>query len=392
MTSCAAKKQEVKPPQLVQYPITFDAAIKSMANNLAAQIQNYEARNQEKVDEEIIGIVIDPFFDADSGEIPGVSFDIEKKMISEIESKYEDISIKRLSPSTLEKAKYVLNGTIHLDYFNEGDKSFSRKYYRVSSSAVDLSNGKVIANADVWISDRDLDYKRTPVYEDSPMYLKDDSMDSAVSTSEKAAGEQAGKNYFNSLEINAILSEAGTAYNEGDYVEALNLFQKAANSRNGQIMKTYAGLYMTHYKLGNTEKASSAYSELIKISVEKYNNLTVKFLFNVNSVEFWDDPNLKRQYGIWIKEIGGYFSDQNYCLQIVGHSSHSGPIDWNDKLSLMRARRIQELLKPHFETVFERSEAIGKGFRENIVGTGTDDERDAPDRRVEFKVVNCGLL
>ena len=31
----------------------------------------------------------------------------------------------------------------------------------------------------------------------------------------------------------------------------------------------------------------------------------------------------------------------------------------------------------------------GQGSQESLVGTGTDDARDALDRRVEFKVVGC---
>ena len=34
-------------------------------------------------------------------------------------------------------------------------------------------------------------------------------------------------------------------------------------------------------------------------------------------------------------------------------------------------------------------QSVGIGFRENIVGSGTDDLRDALDRRVEFKVRSC---
>ena len=30
------------------------------------------------------------------------------------------------------------------------------------------------------------------------------------------------------------------------------------------------------------------------------------------------------------------------------------------------------------------------GFRENIMGSGSDDAVDALDRRVEFKIVGCG--
>jgi outer membrane protein OmpA-like peptidoglycan-associated protein len=36
-----------------------------------------------------------------------------------------------------------------------------------------------------------------------------------------------------------------------------------------------------------------------------------------------------------------------------------------------------------------RTETIGMGFRQNLVGSGTDDAGDALDRRVEFKVVQC---
>jgi outer membrane protein OmpA-like peptidoglycan-associated protein len=36
-----------------------------------------------------------------------------------------------------------------------------------------------------------------------------------------------------------------------------------------------------------------------------------------------------------------------------------------------------------------RIETAGVGSRENLIGSGTDDQRDALDRRVEFRVVGC---
>ena len=41
------------------------------------------------------------------------------------------------------------------------------------------------------------------------------------------------------------------------------------------------------------------------------------------------------------------------------------------------------------ETRGQRVRPEGKGWDETIVGSGTDDLRDALDRRVEFKVLNC---
>ena len=37
----------------------------------------------------------------------------------------------------------------------------------------------------------------------------------------------------------------------------------------------------------------------------------------------------------------------------------------------------------------DRMIATGRGYRDNLVGTGKDDASDALDRRVEFKVVGC---
>jgi outer membrane protein OmpA-like peptidoglycan-associated protein len=56
---------------------------------------------------------------------------------------------------------------------------------------------------------------------------------------------------------------------------------------------------------------------------------------------------------------------------------------------LERAKSIQKQLRKTFPEVFQRSQVIGKGFSENIVGTGSDDERDALDRRVELSIIDC---
>jgi len=77
------------------------------------------------------------------------------------------------------------------------------------------------------------------------------------------------------------------------------------------------------------------------------------------------------------------------CLSVVGNTSHSGPEQLNEQLSLQRAQVIQrriELLAPQTAS---RLSSVGMGWRENIVGTGTDDLRDAVDRRVEFRVRAC---
>ena len=72
-----------------------------------------------------------------------------------------------------------------------------------------------------------------------------------------------------------------------------------------------------------------------------------------------------------------------------GHTSRTGPEPLNERLSLMRAQYIKQRLDAGAPGVAKRTSAVGKGSRENISGLGTDDARDALDRRVEFKVMDC---
>ncbi len=77
------------------------------------------------------------------------------------------------------------------------------------------------------------------------------------------------------------------------------------------------------------------------------------------------------------------------CLQVVGHTSPTGPEPLNERLSVLRAEYVKNRLEREAPQLKGRVIASGVGSREKLVGTGTDDVRDALDRRVEFKVVPC---
>ena len=76
-------------------------------------------------------------------------------------------------------------------------------------------------------------------------------------------------------------------------------------------------------------------------------------------------------------------------MEIIGHTSRSGPEPINERLSVMRAQYIKQRLDTDAPQLKTRTKAIGKGSQETLIGIGTDDGRDAVDRRVEFRVVGC---
>jgi outer membrane protein OmpA-like peptidoglycan-associated protein len=93
---------------------------------------------------------------------------------------------------------------------------------------------------------------------------------------------------------------------------------------------------------------------------------------------------------MWLRQIARAAEAADSCLNIVGHTSHSGSEQMNERLSLARATAVRDLLTHEIPALSRKSRVSGVGFRENLIGTGADDASDALDRRVEFKVVACG--
>ncbi|QTA85116.1 OmpA family protein [Desulfonema magnum] len=378
--SCAKILKPRAPSEKVSGPAEFETAIVLLARSLLSQVKtDWDSLNEQRK----ANLMIIPFPDKYSNEIPQISRTIEDIIRKESRENFKGFNMARLTSKNLEIADYILDGNIGLD------SVASEKKYHVSAAVRNLKKIKVIGKSDVWISDQNLDYKPTGIYRDSSLYVKDERLRQIITLEKNTSRDQTDKTSLDALEIRAIWIEAETAYEEGEYETARNLFIQAEKSRGGQKLRTYIGLYLTNQKLECWEEAEKNLAKIISVSVEEHRTLTIKFLFKVNSVEFWGDKNLREKYDSWLRQIGNYFHQSPYCLRIVGHCSRTGGEQWNNILSLQRAKTIQRHLKSAFPEVMRRSEAFGKGFNENIVGIGTDDERDAIDRRVELIVVDC---
>lgn len=373
-------------------PVPFEPAIRSLTNHLLAPIQADRGVVLDLLSE--TKIVLDPFVDATSGEVVNASRRIEEIILEEAQKNFATFSLRRLQKDSLKEANYVMSGVISFDnYQTLGTTQKEEKYYRVAASIFNRQTGKIVANSNLWVSGKELDYTPVPVYKDSPVYyLKDKRVEGLVTTTKTPVGQPANKSYYDNLDTNALLVQADTAYEVKDYTKASVLYDLVAKREDGQTMKTFAGAYESYLKLGQTKLAKQRFSKLLKQSVKENNKLNIKLLFSVNKMEFIEDEELRKQYTHWLQEIGDFLQVNNYCFHIVGHSSHTGAADYNKQLSLERAKTVQKLMLVNFSKLLQRSKAIGKGFEENLVGSGTDDLRDTIDRRVEFVIVDCSKL
>jgi outer membrane protein OmpA-like peptidoglycan-associated protein len=98
---------------------------------------------------------------------------------------------------------------------------------------------------------------------------------------------------------------------------------------------------------------------------------------------------LPQQYGLWVNSLAQEMTKARACVRIVGHTSRTGSARANETLSRQRAEVVQRMLERDSRVLATRLSAAGAGSREALVGLGTDDMRDALDRRVEFRVVDC---
>jgi outer membrane protein OmpA-like peptidoglycan-associated protein len=187
----------------------------------------------------------------------------------------------------------------------------------------------------------------------------------------------------------AFLSDAINAYNDKRYGEALELYRTVAKTPGGDQLRTYNGLYLASQKLNRKADAATAFAKVVEYGLAN-NRLAVKFLFKPGSMQFFSDAKAATPYAMWLKTIAQKSASSQTCLEIVGHSSPTGPEPINLRLSGLRAEYVKDRLQTDAPTMAKRMIASGMGSKEPMVGTGKDNASDALDRRVEFKTIaNC---
>ena len=367
-------------------PLKFHQAISTLAHHLLTQVKKHD-ESYTALDSPIT-IVIDPFVDANGGEVIKASRAIEQIIKDEGEKNFSLFNLVRLTPQTLNAARYLIDGVLLYEALTNHSDPNERKYYHVFASVIEIKTGQVVASSNVWIADTTLD-NGTVI--GSPMVNIDAYLQNLVVTAKLPPGMQVDLKYLNSLSTNALLAEAETTYEKQEYEKSRFLFSKATERPEGQVMRTYAGLYRTNLNLRDDKGTEEAFGKLVIVGIRD-NNLSARFLFAVNSTQFIEDAELRKQYAMWLYQIGKYFDKSNSCLHIIGHASRTGDGKYNQQLSHQRAQAIQKVIQKDFPDIVHRSKAFGEGFRYCKVCSGTDDSKDSVDRRVEFKVVDCAQL
>ena len=304
-------------------------------------------------------------------------------MTERIAEKHPVVETLPFQSANLAKAQYLLTGTMTRTPGERG-----RNAFRISLSLTELKTAQVVAQASAVARDDGIDTSPTAYYRDSPVLVKDRVIEGYMRTAATLPGERADAYYLERVAAATVINEATTLYNAERYQDALGRYNSAASTPAGQQMRVLNGQYLTNWKLGRTAEAEQAFAKVVALGIA-YRELGVKFLFNPGSTEFWSDTRVSGAYGMWLRQIAREGAASKVCMDVVGHTSHTGSEQVNDVLSRQRADAIRQRLASEVPELSGRTKATGMGFRQNIVGSGTDNVVDALDRRVEFKIVPC---
>lgn len=326
-------------------------------------------------------VLYDPIIFVQSGQQLKANRNIISILGRELGRGYE---IFELNEARLSSATYVLTGAI-TQHPSVG--RVSQPGYDLVISVLEVGKWRVVAKGQVWVDT--LPFEAFAIYEDSPIYLLDKSSRMAKESSSWAIGQQVDPSYIGFLATKGKLQDAISFYEAKKYTDSVDLFNKIIGQPQGRTLTALGGLYLSLQKLGRESEAEQAFSQLLSVAIEENHRLDIKLLFGVNSPTFVANKELAKLYAWWLRLIATHMEKSNLCLKVVGHCSHTGDEVYNDRLSLARAKTVLRVMAATYHGILKKSMAVGKGFRENIVGTGADDASDALDRRVEFAVINC---
>ena len=374
-----------KQPTVSTNELGFSEAVVFATDGLVGQTQKlpaFLAKVESKITKK--SVVVDPMIDATSGQQTQTTQLLERRIGERLAARTEgSFDLLPFKTENLTKVQYLLTGTLTRLLGVPGKRSL-----QINLALVEIKTGHVVAQASALARDDGLNHTPLAIYQDSPVLVKDKIVDGYISTALTAPGGAANSLYMERVAVASVINEAGALYNAERYPESLAKYQEARSQAGGEQLRTLNGIYLNNVRLGRTAEAERAFGQIVAYGLRS-NKLDVKFLFNPGSTEFWSDTKVSGAYPMWIRQIARESAGARVCMVIVGHTSHTGSEQTNDALSLQRATFIQQRLAVEASTMAQRVKASGMGWRENLVGSGSDNAVDALDRRVEFRVEPC---
>ncbi len=334
-------------------------------------------------------VVIDPLIDANTGGQTVGTTSMGAQLESAIAKSYPAWKVRRFTRQSLEAEPLLLIGTL-TPINTQPAPDTQPDAFRIWLTLIDLRTGKVVAKKLDRATTENVNATPTGFYRDSPTWHKDRTISAYINScqADTKIGDPADPAYLARLPAAALVHEATLAYEQRNTEEANRLYREAAVLAEPGDLRVLNGLYLTSWQLGQRAEAERAFDKIVASGLEA-KRLPMKLLFQPGRTSFVTTADFPEQYAVWLESLADGAAAADACIRVVGHTSRTGSPAVNAALSKRRAQTIEKALTAKDRRLVARLSSDGVGSREALVGIGTDDFRDALDRRVEFKVVDC---
>jgi outer membrane protein OmpA-like peptidoglycan-associated protein len=336
-------------------------------------------------------IVIDPLIDRVTGAETAATRSMGAQVETLIRERHPRLELKAFSLESLDEQPLIFLGAMSTAA-SAGSLQMAdgpAETYRIWAVIGDLRTGRILSHPTAWVRAETVDVTPTAFYRDSPVWAPDAMRAAYLRTCAGNPGDPIDPVYLRGLRAQAEVAAAIRAYEEGRPERALALYRSAAEApAGGQQQRVLNGLYLASWALGRRDEAEEAFARLVDDGLAN-DRLAVRLLFRPGSTAFLRDPAITGAYPMWLRQIADRTAARPGCLLVSGHTSLTGSPAVNDRLSLARAQSVRARLIGERAVLAQRSRAEGKGSQQPLVGLGTDDLRDALDRRVEFAPRPC---
>lgn len=326
-------------------------------------------------------LYVAPVLDAHSRQQTTTTVRVRELVVAHLKSQHRGLALVPFTAAAAALSEVRLDTTLTAATLPDGRRASDRLLLQMR--LVSLRDGRTLARSETTVADAALDATPIAFFRESPFTLPPPAVQDAAAT----PGAPVLSERDRTVPI-ARLDEAGAAYGAGSFERALSLYRSAATLPGADTMQALVGTYLASARAGRDTDARDAFARIVALGL-KTRTMGVKLLFAPGTTEFWADPAISKPYPDWLREIARQAGESASCLQVVGHSSRTGAEDYNLALSARRADAVRQQLETASPVLARRIETAGVGWRDNLVGTGSDDVKDAVDRRVEFKVVDC---
>ena len=367
------------PPPITSAP--FAEAVARAGERLLQDAQSAVGSGQRE-------LIIDPLIDASTGQQTAGSVQMGVQLATLIKSRVPAWNVKPLTRASLAGKPLLLIGTLTA-ISTTGAKEQNADAFRICLVLIDLRNGRLVAKRIDRATLASVNAEPMALFRDSPTWALDKTAVAYIKSCQGSSpGDAVDAAYLLRLPAAALINEASIAFADNRTAEAYKLFREAQPIADPDDLRVLNGLYMTSWRTGKKKEAAETFGKIVNVGLDA-KRLPIKIFFNPGQTTLIQSADLQSQYAVWLRELAVQVGLRETCMRVVGHTSRTGDAAANVALSQKRAGIVKATLERQNKKLAQRLSADGVGSREIIVGLGTDDLRDALDRRVEFRTVDC---